>query len=67
MKRRSLFWQLAIGLSAMTGLLWLGAAAISAAVMSHAINEAYDYALEQVADRLLPLAVHDLREPHERR
>ena len=67
MKRRSLFWQLAIGLSAITGLLWLGAAAISAAVMSHAINEAYDYALEQVADRLLPLAVHDLREPHERR
>lgn len=67
MKRRSLFWQLAIGLSVMTGLLWLGAAAISAAVMSHAINEAYDYALEQAASRLLPLAMHDLREPGERR
>lgn len=67
MKHRSLFWQLAIGLSVMTGLLWIGAAAISAAVMSHAINEAYDYALEQAASRLLPLAMHDLREPDERR
>lgn len=66
MRRWPLFWQLAIGLSAMTGLLWLGAAAISAAVMNHAINEAYDYALEQAASRLLPLAVHDLREPNER-
>ncbi len=67
MKRWSLLRQLAVGLTAMTGLLWLGAAAISASVMTHAINEAYDYALEQAADRLLPLALHDLREPNERR
>tara|TARA_R110000868_G_scaffold19675_3_gene84501 strand:- start:1538 stop:2863 length:1326 start_codon:yes stop_codon:yes gene_type:complete len=67
MKRRSLTWQLAIGLSLMTGLLWLGAAAISATVMHHAVNEAYDYALRESADRLLPLALHDLREPGERR
>ncbi|MBD8066578.1 two-component sensor histidine kinase [Devosia sp. PTR5] len=66
MKRRSLTWQLALGLSLMTGLLWLGAAAISAAVMSHAINQAYDYALAQAANRILPLAIHDIREPDER-
>ncbi len=64
---RSITLQLALGLSLMTGLLWLGAAAISAAVMQHAVNEAYDYALTQSADRLLPLAIHDLREPYERR
>jgi two-component system OmpR family sensor kinase len=33
----------------------------------HTVNEAYDYALQQAATRLLPLALHDIREPHEQR
>lgn len=66
-RRHSITLRLALGLSLMTGLLWLGAAAISTIGIQHAVNEAYDYALRQAANRLLPLAIHDLREPYERR
>lgn len=63
MKRRpSIAVRLALGLSAGMALLWVGAAAISVAVMQHELNEAYDDSLRQSALRLLPLAVHDLRE-----
>jgi two-component system OmpR family sensor kinase len=43
-------------------LLWIGAAAISVAVMQRELNLAYDDSLRQSALRLLPLAVHDLHE-----
>lgn len=43
-------------------MLWIGAGAISVAVMQHELNQAYDDSLQQSAQRLLPLAVHDLRE-----
>lgn len=66
-RRRSLALQLAFGLTLMTGLLWAGAAAISTIGIQHAVNEAYDYAMRQAADRLLPVVLHDLREPWERR
>lgn len=58
--------QLALGLSAMTGLLWACAAGISTIGIQHAVNEAYDYAMRQAANRLLPVVLHDLREPWER-
>lgn len=66
-RRGSITVRLALGLSLMTGALWIGAAAISATVMQHAVNEAHDYAMRQTADRLLPLAIHDIREPREQR
>lgn len=63
MKRRpSIALRLALGLSAGMALLWIGAAAISVAVMQHELSEAYDDSLRQSALRLLPLAVHDLGE-----
>ncbi|MDP2779106.1 HAMP domain-containing sensor histidine kinase [Devosia sp.] len=66
MKRRpSIALRLALGLTAGMALLWIGAAAISVGVMQHELNEAYDDSLEQSAQRLLPLAVHDLRERRE--
>lgn len=46
-------------------LLWIGAATISASVMQRELSEAYDDSLQQSAQRLLPLAVHDLRERRE--
>jgi two-component system OmpR family sensor kinase len=58
----SIAFRLALGLSAGTGLLWAGAAGISAYVLSHELNEAYDDALRQGALRLLPLALHDMNE-----
>jgi two-component system OmpR family sensor kinase len=63
MKRRpSLALRLALGLTTGMTVLWIGAAAISVGVMQHELNEAYDDSLRQSADRLLPLATHDLRE-----
>ncbi|HEV2516137.1 MAG TPA: HAMP domain-containing sensor histidine kinase [Devosia sp.] len=61
-RRPSIALQLALGLSAGMALLWIGAATISVAVMQHELNEAYDDSLRESALRLLPLAVHDLRE-----
>lgn len=63
MKRHpSIAVRLALGLTAGMALLWMGAAAISVGVMQQELNEAYDDSLQQSAQRLLPLAVHDLRE-----
>lgn len=64
-RRPSIALRLALGLTTGMALLWIGAAAISVSVMQHELNEAYDDSLEQSAQRLLPLAVHDLRERRE--
>lgn len=61
-RRPSIAVRLALGLTTGMALLWIGAAAISVSVMQHQLNQAYDDSLEQSAQRLLPLAVHDLRE-----
>ncbi|MDB5540342.1 MAG: hypothetical protein JWQ89_2069 [Devosia sp.] len=66
MKRYSFAWRLALGLSAMTTVLWLGAASIAGFVMQRELDAAFDEALQQSAYRLLPLAVHRLREPREK-
>jgi len=58
----SIALRLSLGLAIGTGLLWVGAASISATVMRHELNEAFDETLRQSAYRLLPLAIHDLRE-----
>ena len=62
----SIALRLAIWLSLGTGVFWVGAAAISTAVLQHELQEAFDDTLSQSAYRLLPLALHDLREPEER-
>jgi two-component system, OmpR family, sensor kinase len=65
MKRApSIALRLALGLTAGMALLWIGAAAISVGVMQHRLDEARDEGLRQSALRLLPLALHDLRERH---
>ena len=66
MKRRpSIAVRLAFGLSVMMAVLWLGAAAIAGYVMQRELASAFDEALEQSAYRLLPLAIHRVREPEE--
>lgn len=62
MARPSIALRLSLGLAVGTALLWIGAASISATVMRHELNEAFDGSLRQSAYRLLPLAIHDLRE-----
>ncbi|WP_051332802.1 sensor histidine kinase [Cucumibacter marinus] len=65
-RRPSIAIRLAVGLALGTALLWVGAAAIAAYVLQGELNEAFDESLKQSAFRLLPLAVHDLREPEDR-
>lgn len=62
----SIALRLALLLTLVTGVFWLGAAAVSTAVLQHELQEAFDQSLSQSAYRLLPLALHDLREPGER-
>ncbi|MDB5613796.1 MAG: hypothetical protein JWQ22_1449, partial [Devosia sp.] len=57
----SIALRLSLGLAIGTALLWIGAAWISATVMRHELNEAFDKTLQQSAYRLLPLAIHDAR------
>ena len=57
--------RLALWLSLVTGAFWIGAAAVSTIVLQHELQEAFDESLSQSAYRLLPLALHDLREPGE--
>ena len=65
MRRPSIAWRLAIGLSIMVAVLWLGAATIAGFVMQRELDSAFDELLEQAAYRLLPLAMHQIREPGE--
>ncbi|MCB9992430.1 MAG: two-component sensor histidine kinase [Hyphomicrobiaceae bacterium] len=64
-RRPSITWRLVVGLSVFTGLLWLGAAAIALSVLNSELTETFDQLLKQSAYRLLPLAVHDMRERDE--
>ena len=59
MRRSSIAWRLAIGLSIMVAVLWLGAATIAGLVMQRELDSAFDELLEQAAYRLLPLGVKD--------
>lgn len=58
----SLSRRLVLALTLGLGVLWLGAVAISALVTMHEINEVFDSALQETAQRLLPLATDDLEE-----
>lgn len=56
---------LAVGLS--VTLLWLAAAAITAHRLGGEMQEVFDDGLKATAQRILPIARHDLREGRERR
>lgn len=57
---QSLRGQLAVGVSAILVVLWLGAMLGSAYVIRREIDESFDAALQETADRILPLAVVEL-------
>lgn len=56
----SLHRQLALGLSLGLTLLWLLASVGTALVLRHEMDEVFDSALRETADRILPLAVVEL-------
>ncbi|MFJ2362272.1 sensor histidine kinase [Pseudomonas sp. NPDC087697] len=56
----SLQKRLGLGLTLGMTLLWLGATAGAWLVVQHELNEAFDSALEETAQRILPLAVLEI-------
>lgn len=60
MTGRSLQRRLGTGLTLGVTLLWLMAVGLSALVVHHELNEVFDSALEETAQRLLPLAVVEI-------
>jgi two-component system OmpR family sensor kinase len=58
--RRSLQKTLSLGLTIGVTLLWLMGVTASGLVAQHEMNEVFDSALEETAQRILPLAVADI-------
>jgi two-component system OmpR family sensor kinase len=56
----SLQARLALSLGALLTVLWIAAAVATAAILRHEMNEVFDSALQETAQRLLPLAVVDI-------
>lgn len=57
---RSLQIRLALMLGVLLSLLWVGVAWMTSVMLDHEIGEVFDSALEETAQRLLPLAVVDI-------
>jgi two-component system OmpR family sensor kinase len=57
---RSLLARLGISIGVLLTLLWLGAASLTALILRHEMDEVFDSALQETAQRLLPLAVMDI-------
>ncbi|WP_374332723.1 sensor histidine kinase N-terminal domain-containing protein, partial [Aestuariivirga sp.] len=56
----SLQARLGISLGLLLTLLWIAAASVTAVMLRKEINEVFDSALQETAQRLLPLAVTDI-------
>lgn len=57
---RSLQQRLALSLGVLLTVLWLGAAAVTAVLTRQAMEEVFDAALQETAQRILPLAVAEV-------
>ena len=60
MMPKSLQWRLSLWLGLGAALLWAVAAVVTAHKLRHEMNEVFDSALEETAQRILPLAVLDI-------
>jgi len=59
---RSIQARLGLGIGLLLTLLWIAAASATALILRHEMNEVFDAALQETAQRLLPLAVLDIVE-----
>jgi len=57
---QSLQARLGLSLGVLLTLLWIAAASVTTAIVRHELNEVFDSALQETAQRLLPLAVVDI-------
>ena len=64
--RTSLQTRLALAVGISVTLLWLAAAAVTAHRLGGEMEEVFDDGLKATAQRILPIAQHDLRENHVR-
>ncbi|MCF7701576.1 ATP-binding protein [Loktanella sp. M215] len=62
---RSLQARLGLAIGGLITLLWIAAAVVTAVTLRHEMDEVFDSALQEVAQRLLPLAVMDIVEREE--
>ncbi|EEZ33824.1 sensor histidine kinase [Brucella sp. NF 2653] len=62
MRPRSLQWRISLWLGLGISLLWAIAALVTASQLSREMNVVFDSALEETAQRILPLAVLDITE-----
>jgi len=60
MPPRSLQWRISLWLGLGVALLWIVAAVVTAQRLRHEMNRVFDSALEETAQRILPLAVLDI-------
>jgi two-component system, OmpR family, sensor kinase len=57
---RSLQGRLGLGLGVLLTVLWIAAASVTAVILRREMDEVFDSALQETAQRLLPLAVVDI-------
>lgn len=57
---RSLQGRLGLWLCVLLSLLWIAAASVTMVILRHEVDEVFDSALQETAQRLLPLAVVDI-------
>lgn len=57
---RSLQWRISLWVGLGVALLWIVAAFVTAQKLRHEMDEVFDSALEETAQRILPLAVSDI-------
>ncbi|WP_119307408.1 sensor histidine kinase [Cohaesibacter haloalkalitolerans] len=60
--KNSLQLRLSLGLALGVGLLWLAATTVSGLVVKHELDGAFDQALAEAVERLLPPVIHDIVE-----
>ncbi len=60
MRPRSLQWRLSLWLGLGLIVLWVGAALVTAQMLRHEMDEVFDSALEETAQRILPLAAIEI-------
>jgi hypothetical protein len=62
---RSLLWRLSLGVVLAVTLLWGGTALVTFATLQNEVAEVFDSALQETAQRILPLAVLDILDREE--
>ncbi len=62
---RSLQARLGLAIGVMITLVWIGTSSVTAVILQHEMDEVFDSALQETAQRLLPLSVLDIIEREE--